>query len=115
MRRLIPIDMEMNLDTQHGIASLLISIVILLSINVLKEIVKFAYKVWKKKDELSEQTIKDLTDQLKRNTKAVQSLDVDLRKYQKDLNLAYRFIKELAGEKWPSIKKSVMEDKDFDV
>lgn len=101
--------MEEMLSTKYGIAG----ICIMLTLMVLIEVGKFLWNVREKKDSLSDTAIKELTE-------AVKHLDVricefektisDLPKFKVDMRRFYAAIKEVAGERWPTIREEIMRD-----
>ncbi len=96
------------------------AIVIMLSLHLVMGVIKFALGLFKKKTEVTDNHIVELTtalgtttDSLKALNDKVLSLDTKLSeipKLKKDLRRYYFAIKALAGDKWPEISKTIQKD-----
>ncbi len=79
----------------------------------------------KKKSELSDQTVIQLTDALKNNTSAVEKLEYEfdrvkqelaqLPRFKSDIRRAYLALRILSGDKWSKIREEIMNDGPTDV
>lgn len=102
--------------SKYGLAGILI----LLTLNVLVKVGAFIMKQKEKKDSLSEDTIKQLLNSVQQSTIAIAHLEMrlktfeqnlnDLPKFKTDIRRFYTAMKVLSGEKWPDIRKEIIED-----
>lgn len=112
--------MEALLDTKNGVASLLASICALLAFHLLFKVGEFLWEILKKKNEVSEQTFEKLTAALQVNTRAVHELKTQIHgierdlseipKLKLDLKRLFSAVKTISGDKWPSIRREIMEE-----
>lgn len=119
--------MENLIDAQHGVPTLLATIAIALCLHLLFRLGEFVWEVLKKKNEISEQTIKELKEALETasqklsdNTYAVQRLEQRLDKIEvvnsampkmhSDLRKAFLAIKIMAGDDWGNIRELIKEE-----
>lgn len=113
--------MEKVLDGEHGVSGLLAGLIVVLCLHLLTKLGHFIWEFFNKKQEVTEDAIKNLTSVLSANTAATHSLEERLRviddelkelsKFKIDVRLLISAIKELAGDKWPDIRKIIIEDK----
>jgi hypothetical protein len=90
-----------------------VAICIILTAHLLFKVVEFLWSIKEKRDQLSEATVSELV-------KTVQRLDAtlheikgqlsDLPKFKKDMNRCWAAVKEIAGDKWPAIRRVVMDE-----
>lgn len=115
---------EFLIDTKHGVPTLLATIAVVLCLHLLAKIGEFAWDLFKKKSELSEQSVQKLTTALEINTQAVTKLECriqeveaelsEIPKFKQDLRRLFSAVKSMAGDDWASIRKHIMEDENFD-
>lgn len=94
--------------------------VVILCLHLLLKIGELIYRQVEKKGQLSETSIKNLTEALNKNTTEMDRLNcrmekveqnlVDIPKIQKDLRRLFVAVKKIAGDEWPNIRKVMMED-----
>lgn len=105
------------IDASHGNANLLASIVVVLALRLIFIVIEFIWNAFKKKAEVSEQTLKQLAESLQRletELKVTRADLGDVHKLKLDLRRYFLAVKTIAGEKWPEIRKSIEEEsKDF--
>jgi hypothetical protein len=114
---------EKFLDVQHGVPTLLASIVIILALHLFAKVGEFLWGFVKKSGEISDQSIKDLTVEIQINTKAVTKLEgrlneierliSEIPKFKTDLRRLFLAVKQISGEDWPNIRRSIMEDENL--
>jgi uncharacterized protein YlxW (UPF0749 family) len=105
------------INSQDGIPALLASIAVVLSLHLVVTLGKFAFDVFKKKSEKSDQEITEISLALNRNTDAVRQLQVqisvleqelkEVRKFKLDTQRLFSAVKIMAGKKWPEIRKAL--------
>lgn len=103
-----------------GEGSVIIGIFLILAFRLIFEVVLFLWNLAKKKNELSEKSIKELTTALEHNTKSVEKLDLriyqaekminDFPKLKLDVRRLFTAIKHVAGDDWNEIRKSILDD-----
>lgn len=101
---------------EYGIAG----VCILLTLQVLIKVGEFLWKLREKKDSMSEDSIERLTKALEETAFSVRHLDqriadleeslAELPKFKQDLRRSFMALKSIAGGKWPSIRKDIMEE-----
>ena len=84
--------MDNLLDAHYGLPA----ICVLLVLQLLFKVGEFLWEVIKKKDEVSEKSISELTA-------SIQKLSLDLRR-------VFAAVKILAGDDWKHIRKSIMDE-----
>ncbi len=112
--------MEKLLDLKDGVAGLLVSICVLLSLQLVFRTGMFLWALREKKESASENAIKELTAVVRLNTVATEHLDArlgeientlsELPKFKLDMRRMFTAIKLIAGEKWPQIRKEIEEE-----
>lgn len=115
--------LETLLNEKQGIPTLLASIVVVMGLHLLFKVGEFLWEMLKKKTEVSEKSIENLTGALQKTTEAVRRLDDRLVEIEKDLSQMpkirldlrrmFSAIKHLAGENWKEIREIIMEDQDL--
>lgn len=110
------------LDTKHGIPTLLATIAVVLCLHLILKVGEFVFDILKKKNEISEQSVSNLTTALGVATKAVDKLECRIAEVEKDLSEIPKFkldlrrlfsaVKFVAGDEWPKVRKHIM-DEDF--
>jgi len=108
------------IDSQHGISGLLASIAVLLALHLVTRVGSFLWDMKKEKDKLSEKTVQDLVAAVDDNTKMVEDLASDLRKFEAavaelpklklDLRRLFAATRIIAGDEWPEIRDEIMRD-----
>ncbi len=108
------------IDTEHGPAVLLATIVVILSLNLLFKVGTFAFQLVQKKQQVSEEA-------MEANTKAIEGLDstmqkIELRlesveaslsenpKMKTDLRRCFMAMKIIAGDDWAKVSKIITDD-----
>ncbi len=112
--------MKELLDTTQGVPALLASLVVILALQLVVSVGRVIWGIIKSKNDLSEQTVKDLSITLQLNTKAVEKLETSLKeieqeiseipKFKKDLTRLFSAVKFISGPQWPHIRKTILED-----
>lgn len=110
----------MGIDTEHGLPTLLASIVIVLSLHFLLRLGEFIWKQYEKRGQLSETSIRDLTNALNKNTAEMDRLAcriekveqhlVDIPKLKLDLRRLFSAVKIISGDEWQNVRKKIMEE-----
>ncbi len=113
--------MEKLVEDGHGVTVLLAGLVIILSLHLITKIGHFIWEFNQEKHQLTEKSIDNLTQMLASNTSAIHSLEEKLSKVHHEIEALNRFkidirllidaVKHLAGDKWPEIRKIIIEDK----
>lgn len=95
----------------------------ILTISVLVKVGEFLWKLREKKEALSESSVGKLTEAVEQNTFATKHLDLrlsslekslsELPKFKTDIRRFYIAVKALAGDKWPEIRKAIMEENEL--
>lgn len=112
------------IQTNQGIPTLLATIAIALSLQLVMQVWKFIFGLAKKKYEVSEKAIIDMTSELKTNTRALEkvctrmeSVEEDLvivgrelPKVKVDIRRAFAAMKYMAGDDWSEIRKKLNEE-----
>ncbi len=112
--------MESLIDSQHGPAILLASLVVILALNFFAKIGEFVFNMFKKKSEGVDQEITKIDISLTQNTQVMRELRIqvqqlerelsDVHKLNADIQKLFSALKYLAGKKWPEVKKVMAED-----
>src|SRR5271165_924408 len=103
------------LGSQQTVAGFLAVIAIILCTQLVVRVGTFAWEVLKRKSELSEKSLERLGETIERNTAAVSKLErriegierdiANLPKFELDVRRAFRALKALAGDRWPTISQ----------
>lgn len=118
--------MEKLIETQ-GIYGLLSGIIVISALHLIAKLGSFVFDLLKKKNEVTEKTLENLKisidnlcTALATNVSAVHSLEERMRSAEQELRRLDEFkidirrlfgaIKEISGDNWPEIKKTIMED-----
>jgi hypothetical protein len=104
------------IDTENGIAGLLLSIVLLIFLYIILRISEFFWNQYHQKTTKTEEAIIMLTEAVKENTSSINKLDKtihDFPKMKTDLNHLYSATKMLAGDRWPEIRNEIMSDSEM--
>lgn len=117
--------MEKLVEGGHGVTALLAGLVIILCLHLIAKLAHFVWEFNQKKHDVTEGSIKNLTSVLAANTSAIIKLEERMRvienhvqefnKFKVDLRLLIQAIKELAGDKWPDIRRIILDDKFPDI
>lgn len=112
--------MSQIFDAEHGIPTLVATLCVLITLQILGKLGQFLYGLLKKKNEVSDQSINDLTKSLNANTAAMNQLEARIKmaeeligaipKIKKDLRRYYAGLREVAGEDWVRIRDVIMKD-----
>lgn len=105
--------MPETLDLAHGASGLLTSICAILLVFLLLKVAEFLLKFREKKDSTTDIAIHELTAGLSRNTQEIHKLNVFFSEYPKmklDVRRLYLAIKIVSGDKWPAIRKEIMDE-----
>lgn len=105
------------MSLEYGIAG----VCVLLTLMILIRVAEFVWKLHQKKEAVSEETMRQLVDEVRKNTVAVQLLEhrlhtietsfSELPKLKLDLRRSFSAIKTLAGNRWASIREDLMKDR----
>lgn len=108
--------MEEMFTLKYGVGG----ICVLLTLSILVRVGEFIVKLNRKKEELSESAVVNLTNALKLNTEAMSDLErrlekiegfaADLPKLKNDVRRFYSALKIIAAEKWPQVRDEIMKD-----
>lgn len=108
--------MEKLFSLQYGVGG----ICVLLTLMVLVRVGEFVWKILQKREELSEKTVRDLTQAVVDNTAETKSLGQrivhletslgEVGKLKLDVRRSYAAIRQLAGDRWPAIRDEIMKD-----
>jgi hypothetical protein len=111
---------ETLIDTKHGIPTLLATIAIVLCLHFFLKVGEFVFDMLKKKNEISEQSVSNLTAALGVATKAVDKLEgriaeveqvlSEIPKFKTDLRRLFAAVKFMAKEQWADVRKHIMDD-----
>lgn len=111
--------MEGLIDSQHGLATLLASLVIILSLHLFLQLAKIVWALLKTKSTTLETNVSNLAKAIEQNTIAYQKLELRLSKLEIDLSTLpkvkidlrriFNVIRYLAGKDWQKFRK-IMDD-----
>lgn len=87
---------------QHGSLAALVSLILL-------KMGEWVFNYYKKKNELTETTLKALRADLERNTNNLIATQHEIKKLRTDMRHAFFALKELAGKAWPDIADKIEE------
>lgn len=104
--------MNPELDTQHGIKGLVLSLIGLVAIYVLKDIGKGIYNYRTRNRRPTRDEFIELTRALKANSELLQQTKHVTEKMAMDITRIYLFLKVIAGAKWPEYRRQVKEMED---
>jgi len=100
--------------------NIFVGIFILLALKSVIELGKFTYNIFKTKADVSEKTVRQLSLSLDMNTKSLDKMSekmiqfetklAKMAKMELDLRRTFFALKEVAGDKWPDIKKKILDD-----
>lgn len=112
--------MEGILDSQHGTAILLVSIVVVLGLQLVARIGEFVFKLLTHKSKTTDSQITKIDLSLTQNTQALRDLRIqigilereiaEIDRFRSDLQKIFAIVKALAGKRWVEIKKAVEND-----
>jgi len=112
--------MEGLIDTQHGAGVLLVGLIIILALHLFMSMGKFAFEVFRKKEETKEKNFTEVSLALNQNTHAVRELRIQLGILEREINemtelktsvnRLFSAIKIVAGPKWPEVRKEISDD-----
>ena len=116
-----------GLTGEHGVYGLLAGLIVMLAINLFKEIGKFAWDLAKKRNEVTAEKIKELTDAVSELTTAIQEFKTKINYYDQkmaDINVIsgrlklenkrlFFCLKDILGEKFNDLMKQAAADDDF--
>lgn len=103
-----------------SVGGLLAGVVVLLALQLFAKIGEVVLKSREKKDEITESGIEKLSAALQQNTfaseklehrmKAVEHSISDVTKMKLDMGRLYTAVKLIAGDRWPAMRKIIMDD-----
>lgn len=112
--------MEKLFSLEYGIAGACV----LLTLMIFLKVGEFLWHLKEVRENISEQTTKELIAAVQQNTVATQLLEhrllvmeeaiSEVPKLKTDLRRFYSAIKEIAGDKWPAIRDEIVKD-GFDI
>lgn len=112
--------MEALVSGEHGVTTLLAGLVIILSLHLCLKLGEFIFELIKKKSELTEKNIDNMVNALALNIEALHKLEArmssiettlkDFSRFKVDVRRLFIAIKELSGENWDAIRKTIMDD-----
>ncbi len=98
----------------------LLSLCLILTFQLVFNVIKFLWSIKKEKEQLSEKTIAMLVSTVSENTSALKHLDIQIKKlestfaelpkFKLDLRRLYHAMKLVAGEEWVEIRNEIMRD-----
>lgn len=108
--------MEKLFSLEYGIGG----ICVLLTVMILLKVAEFLLAASQKKETLTEKAVTELTQAVRENTRAVEFLEIRMKgletglsefpKIKTDLRRFYAALKEIAGERWPTVRDEIMKD-----
>ncbi len=105
--------MDALLDSQHGLTTLLAGLIVILTLHVFLIIAKFIFELARKKTEDYTNALKTTSDSIQKMESRIMTVERDLNevlKFRQDFRRLFTAIKVLAGDKWPEVRKKIMED-----
>lgn len=112
--------MENLIDSQHGVAVLLVSIVVVLALQLVARVGEFLFNFYKEKRAEDSQEITKIDLSLTQNTQVMRELRIqvqqlerelgDVHKLNADIQKLFSALKFMAGKKWTEVKKAMEED-----
>jgi hypothetical protein len=101
--------MENLFDLKYGVAG----VCVLLTLSLAIKMIEILLKVKEKKEALSDEALRELTKAARALDSRIHHLEQtlsDLPKLKIDLRRIFMAAKLLSGEKWPDIRKQIMEE-----
>lgn len=110
----------MELIASGSVPGLLAAVSVLLALHFLVKVGEFLWHLKEKKDTVTETGIENLSAAVQLNTAASEKLEhriknlehtiSDVTKVKLDLRRLYIAVKNIAGDKWPVIRKEIMDE-----
>jgi len=100
------------LSLEYGVGG----ICVLLTLNVLVKVAQVFLEQHNKKTRVTERTIKELVEAVKKLEFRMVELNVSfdqLSKLKLDVLRSFTALKSLAGDRWPSIREDIMKDREW--
>ncbi len=98
-----------QLDLEHGLRGMLLSLIGLVAANVLAHIVKGFWAYYRRNIGPTQDQFRSLTEALKETKAALDGQKLVMDKISQDIRRIYLFLKVMAGERWPKLYKKVKE------
>jgi hypothetical protein len=108
--------MEKLFSLEYGIGG----VCVLLTLMVLLRVGEFVWKIVERKEKVSEKTLEELVHAVREASISMKFIDERLKlieaavseipKMKTDLRRFYAAMKEVAGDKWPSIRDEITKD-----
>lgn len=98
-----------QLDLIHGLKGMLISLIGLVGANVLSRIVQGIWAFARRNMGPTREQFNSLTEALNKNNVALDGQKLTVAKMASDLRRIYIFLKVIAGDRWPDIRRKVEE------
>lgn len=112
--------MEALLDAQHGAATLLVGLIVILALHLVMKVGELIWDIIKDKNKDSKTEITEISMALRQNTDAVRELRVqisvlqqelvELQKLKIDTSKLFSAVKIMSGKRWPNLRKAVEAD-----
>lgn len=98
-----------NLDTQHGLKGILLSILGLIAAHFVKDLIKAFWEFRNRNKGPTRDEFRDLSKALNNNSDRLMEQKLVTQKMSTDLKRVYLFLKIIAKDKWPAYRKEVEE------
>ena len=101
--------MEGIVTTNNGVTVMLAGLIVILCLHLVMKIVSLALDAYKKKSETTDLlaiNVKELSTRLS----ALERDMNEILKFRHDFRRLFTAVKALSGDKWPEIRKAVLQD-----
>lgn len=98
-----------DIDFQHGLSGIILSLVGVIAAYLLKDIIRGIWFFVHRNKRPTREEFKELSKALNHNSELLFNQKNISEKMSLDVRRIYLFLKVIAGEKWPSYRKQVEE------
>lgn len=109
--------MDHLLDSQQSISNLFAGLIIALCLHFLLKICDLFFTAYKTRNAVTEKSLQEnsvILIKLETRFKTLEHELSDVLKMRKDFNRIFRGIRALSGDRWPAIRKEIMQDEPFE-
>ena len=99
--------MDFSFDTTHGLQGLVYSAIGLVLVKTLTDIIKGVWSFINRNKGPTKEQFETLMKELQVTQKAFTDFQGSSHKMSKDLHRCFLFLKVMAGEEWPKLRKKV--------
>lgn len=109
--------MEHLLDSQQSLSNLFAGLIIMVCLHFLLKIGELLFNVYKTRTAVTEKTLQTNSTALTKLESRLERMETnldDVLKMRKDFNRIFSGIRALAGDRWPAIRKEIMQNEPFE-